>query len=131
MQNSGSAVPTSPVCCGYVAGGCSRRRPTAASPLRFSPYSQAVPLTHANIAASLSNIAATYELSPSDRSYLVMPLFHVHGLMAGLLSPLASGAAVILPKEGKFAAGVFWKDCCEHGATFFTAVPTMHQVGGE
>lgn len=44
---------------------------------------QAVPLTHGNIAASLTNIAATYELSPSDRSYLVMPLFHVHGLMAG------------------------------------------------
>jgi hypothetical protein len=82
-----------------------------------------------NIAASLSNIAATYEFVPSDRSYLVMPLFHVHGLMAGLLSPLSAGAAVILPKEGKFSASVFWKDCCDFGATFYTAVPTMHQVG--
>ena len=59
---------------------------------------QAVPLTHGNIAASLTNIAQTYEFVPSDRSYLVMPLFHVHGLMAALLSPLASGSAVILPK---------------------------------
>ena len=42
-----------------------------------------VPLTHANLAASLHNIAATYELTESDRSLLVMPLFHVHGLMAG------------------------------------------------
>ena len=88
-----------------------------------------MPLTHGNIAASLSNIAATYEFVPSDRSYLVMPLFHVHGLMAGLLSPLSAGAAVILPKEGKFSASVFWKDCCDFGATFYTAVPTMHQVG--
>lgn len=32
---------------------------------------------------SLANIAGTYELQPSDRSLLVMPLFHVHGLMAG------------------------------------------------
>lgn len=42
-----------------------------------------VPLTHANLAASLANIVATYELTPQDRSLLVMPLFHVHGLMAG------------------------------------------------
>jgi len=44
---------------------------------------QGVPLTHANLAASLANIVATYELTPRDRSLLVMPLFHVHGLMAG------------------------------------------------
>ena len=42
-----------------------------------------VPLNQGNLAASLSNIALTYELNPKDRSYLVMPLFHVHGLMAG------------------------------------------------
>ena len=42
-----------------------------------------VPLTHANLAASLVNIRETYELTPADRSLLVMPLFHVHGLMAG------------------------------------------------
>ena len=42
-----------------------------------------VPLTHANLAASLHNIAVTYELTDKDRSLLVMPLFHVHGLMAG------------------------------------------------
>ncbi|KAG1660672.1 hypothetical protein FOA52_006833 [Chlamydomonas sp. UWO 241] len=89
---------------------------------------KAVPLTHANIVASLANIQETYELCPSDVSYLVMPLFHVHGLMAGLLAPLASGSSVVLPKEGKFTAHVFWKDCCAHGATFYTAVPTMHQV---
>jgi long-subunit acyl-CoA synthetase (AMP-forming) len=47
-----------------------------------------VPLTHANLAASLDNIAATYELTPRDRSLLVMPLFHVHGLMAGAVHTL-------------------------------------------
>jgi len=44
---------------------------------------QGVPLDQGNLAASLANIAATYELTPQDRSLLVMPLFHVHGLMAG------------------------------------------------
>lgn len=48
-----------------------------------------VPLTHANLAASLDNIVATYELTPPDRSLLVMPLFHVHGLMAGACKSLA------------------------------------------
>lgn len=42
-----------------------------------------VPLNQGNLASSLENIALTYELDPRDRSYLVMPLFHVHGLMAG------------------------------------------------
>lgn len=62
----------------------------------------------------------TYEFTPEDRSLLVMPLFHVHGLMAGLLAPLAAGAAVILPAAGRFAASTFWKDAVEHGATFYT-----------
>ncbi len=47
-----------------------------------------MPLTHGNLAASLANIIATYELGPADRSYVVMPLFHVHGLMAGALLAL-------------------------------------------
>lgn len=49
-----------------------------------------VPLTHGNICASISNIRRTYDFSPQDRSLLVMPLFHVHGLMCGLLTQLAS-----------------------------------------
>ena len=48
---------------------------------------QGVPLSHGNLAASLRNIAVTYELGPGDRSLLVMPLFHVHGLMAGAMRP--------------------------------------------
>jgi len=87
-----------------------------------------VPLSHANLVASLRNIKETYEFSPSDVSLLVMPLFHVHGLMAGLLSPLLSGASVVLPEAGRFSAGTFWQDAVEHKVTFYTAVPTMHQI---
>ncbi|KAK9838743.1 hypothetical protein WJX74_002449 [Apatococcus lobatus] len=89
---------------------------------------KAVPLTHANLVASLANTMSTYEMQPSDRSLLVMPLFHVHGLMAGCLVPLAAGGSVILPAEGRFAASTFWRDAVQHQATFFTAVPTMHQI---
>jgi acyl-CoA synthetase (AMP-forming)/AMP-acid ligase II len=87
-----------------------------------------VPLSHENLVASLENIKDTYEFTPEDVSLLVMPLFHVHGLMAGLLSPLLSGASVVLPEAGKFSAGTFWQDATEHKVTFYTAVPTMHQI---
>ena len=73
-------------------------------------------------------LATPHTWQPMHRSLLVMPLFHVHGLMAGLLGPLAAHAAVILPAAGGFSARTFWQDAVQHGATFYTAVPTMHQV---
>jgi len=85
-----------------------------------------VQLTHLNIVSSLHNIQRTYELNPSDRTLLVMPLFHVHGLIAALLTTLASGGTVILPT--KFAASKFWQQVVTHGATWYTAVPTIHQI---
>ncbi|DBA69706.1 hypothetical protein WJX79_006063 [Trebouxia sp. C0005] len=87
-----------------------------------------VPLNQGNLASSLANIIATYELTPEDKSLVVMPLFHVHGLMAGLLAPLAAGGSAIIPAGGKFSAGTHWRDAVEHKATYYTAVPTMHQV---
>ena len=87
-----------------------------------------VPLTHANLMASVRNIGQTYEFNGEDRSVLVMPLFHVHGLMAGLLAPLAAGAAVYIPESGRFSASHFWRDMAACQATWYTAVPTIHQI---
>jgi acyl-CoA synthetase (AMP-forming)/AMP-acid ligase II len=87
---------------------------------------KAVPLTHKNLTRTMKNIQATYDLGPSDRTYLVMPLFHVHGLLAGFLAPLASAGSVIVPQ--KFSATQFWSDFIAHEANWYTAVPTMHQI---
>jgi len=57
---------------------------------------------------------------------LVMPLFHVHGLLAGFLAPLLSGGSVIVPM--KFSASEFWDDFITHNANWYTAVPTIHQI---
>lgn len=57
---------------------------------------------------------------------LVMPLFHVHGLLAGFLAPLLSGGSVIVPP--KFSASEFWEDFIAHKANWYTAVPTIHQI---
>ena len=87
---------------------------------------KAVPLTHRNLTRTMQNVENTYELGPQDRTMLVMPLFHVHGLLAGFLSPLKAGGSVIIPE--RFSARTFWTDFIEHKANWYTAVPTMHQI---
>jgi oxalate---CoA ligase len=87
---------------------------------------KAVPLTHRNLTRTMQNIRNTYELSTQDRTMLVMPLFHVHGLLAGFLSPLSAGGSVIVPE--RFSARSFWADFLEHKANWYSAVPTIHQI---
>jgi oxalate---CoA ligase len=85
-----------------------------------------VPLTHANVLWSARNIAAHYDLTAADCSLVVLPMFHGHGLIGATLSTLASGGSVIVPP--RFSASEFWKLFREHHATWYSAVPTIHQV---
>ncbi|MGE0364036.1 MAG: acyl--CoA ligase [Vicinamibacterales bacterium] len=85
-----------------------------------------VPLSHANLTISAHNVAATYQLTAADVSLCVMPLFHVHGLVASTLGTLASGGTVVVP--GKFSPLSFWRIAKEYGATWYSAVPTIHQL---
>jgi acyl-CoA synthetase (AMP-forming)/AMP-acid ligase II len=87
-----------------------------------------VPLTHANLAASVAGIQSTYHLGPDDATLLVMPLFHGHGLIASLLATLASGGGAYLPAAGWFSAHLFWDEITRTKATWYTAVPTVHQI---
>ncbi|KAF0908462.1 hypothetical protein E2562_025427 [Oryza meyeriana var. granulata] len=87
-----------------------------------------VPLTQRNLAASVQNIRGVYRLTETDATVIVLPLFHVHGLLCGLLASLASGASVTLPAAGRFSGSAFWADMREAGATWYTAVPTIHQI---
>jgi len=85
-----------------------------------------VPLLQRNLSASVRHILAALELGPEDVGLNIMPLFHIHGLMAGLLAPLAAGAQVACA-PGFNGLRVFeWLD--QVRPTFYTAVPTMHQV---
>jgi len=85
-----------------------------------------VPLSHTNLLASAANVVATYALTPADVSLCVMPLFHVHGLVASTLATLRSGGTIVVPP--RFSAGAFWPAVKTHRATWYTAVPTIHQV---
>ncbi|HET6156755.1 MAG TPA: acyl--CoA ligase [Dongiaceae bacterium] len=85
-----------------------------------------VPLRHGNLAASARNIAATLALTPQDRCLVIMPLFHIHGLVGALLSSLSAGASVHCPPGFNALKFFGWLDQAE--ATWYTAVPTMHQA---
>jgi len=85
-----------------------------------------VPLTQANVCASAYNIVDTLKLTPADRELSIMPLFHIHGLIAGLLAPLAAGSTVVCSPG--FNALKFFSWMAECRPTWYTAVPTMHQT---
>ena len=85
-----------------------------------------VPLKHANLSISAQNVARHYALSADDVSLCVMPLFHVHGLVASTLATLATGGAVVVP--AKFNPLSFWRVARDYGVTWYSAVPTLHQL---
>ncbi|MEX0922998.1 MAG: acyl--CoA ligase [Rhodovibrionaceae bacterium] len=85
-----------------------------------------VPLSQANLAASARHIGEALALTPQDRCLNIMPLFHIHGLIAAVLSSLAAGASVFCT-PGFNALKVFqWMGEAE--PSWYTAVPTMHQA---
>ena len=85
-----------------------------------------VPLAHKNIAASASNIRRTLGLAAQDRGLVIMPLFHIHGLIAALSAPISAGAEVCCTPGFNALKFFGWMD--ETKPTFYTGVPTMHQA---
>ncbi len=85
-----------------------------------------VPLSHRNVATSARQIREVLELSPSDRCLNIMPLFHIHGLMAAVTASLAAGASVWCTPGFNALRFFTWMD--EAKPTWYTAVPTMHQA---
>ena len=85
-----------------------------------------VPLLHRNVTASAYNIQKSLHLGSSDCGLHVMPMFHIHGLIASLLAPWSSGGRVFVSPG--FNALKFFAWMAEARPTWYTAVPTMHQA---
>ena len=85
-----------------------------------------VPLRHRNLLASTANIVATYALTGDDVAMCIMPLFHVHGLMASTLSTFAAGGVVVAP--ARFTPLGFWPVARAHSPTWYSASPTFHHL---
>ena len=85
-----------------------------------------VPLTQDNIRTSAENIRTTLALTPGDRCLNVMPLFHIHGLIAAILASISAGASIFCTPG--FNALKFFGWVEEAQPSWYTAVPTMHQA---
>ncbi len=85
-----------------------------------------VPLTHANICTSARNVQRALRLTREDRCLNIMPLFHIHGLIAAVLASLTAGASIVCTPG--FYAPKFFEWLSEFRPTWYTAVPTMHQA---
>jgi acyl-CoA synthetase (AMP-forming)/AMP-acid ligase II len=120
------------------AGDALRRAPAAGGPAAPSDVAlvlhtsgttsrpKIVPLTQANVCASARNVARTLALTAADRGLVIMPLFHIHGLIAGVLAPLSVGGMAFCSPG--FNALKFFGWMSEAEPTWYTAVPTMHQI---
>jgi acyl-CoA synthetase (AMP-forming)/AMP-acid ligase II len=85
-----------------------------------------VPLSQRNVSVSAGNIAATLAFTQNDCGLTIMPLFHIHGLIAGTLAPLSAGGRVFCTPGFDALKFFGWMD--EARPTWYTAVPTMHQA---
>ena len=85
-----------------------------------------VPLSHRNLCVSVRNVVETYRLTPEDVSLCIMPLFHVHGLVASTLATFFSGGTVVVP--ARFNALNFWSLVHRYGVTWYSAVPSIHRT---
>ncbi|OIM91852.1 hypothetical protein BLN97_25230 [Bradyrhizobium elkanii] len=85
-----------------------------------------VPLTHASVCLSADNVGAALELEARDRLLSVLPLFHGHGLISGLLAALAAGSSTVCPPG--FDATAFFGWLTEFRPTWYTAVPAIHRA---
>lgn len=85
-----------------------------------------VPLLQRNVMASARTINAHYRLGADDVSFCVMPLFHIHGLVASTFAAMAAGGTVVVPR--RFSPRRFWRQARDAGVTWFSAGPTLHQM---
>jgi acyl-CoA synthetase (AMP-forming)/AMP-acid ligase II/acyl carrier protein len=85
-----------------------------------------VPLTHSSVCLSAHNVGTAIELAPQDRLLSVLPLFHGHGLISGVIAALSAGSSVVCTSG--FDAEAFFAWLTEFRPTWYTAVPLIHRT---
>ena len=85
-----------------------------------------VMLDHANLIAMCRNVIDVFALTGADHSLLILPLFHVNGIVIGTVSPLLAGGRITV--AGRFSPKTFFSRVEQSGATYFSAVPTIYTM---
>ena len=85
-----------------------------------------VALSHRNVLAGMTNVVRALGLTAVDACLLLMPLFHVHGLIGCALATLSSGGRLILPRSPRASAAFTWFE--KGGPTWYSASPAVHHA---
>ncbi|MFX0579228.1 class I adenylate-forming enzyme family protein [Nocardia nepalensis] len=85
-----------------------------------------VMLDHGNIAAMCAMVIDAVRLDETDHSLLILPLFHVNGIVVSVLSPLLAGGRATI--AGRFSASSFLDAVERVRPTYFSAVPAIYAM---
>ncbi|WP_059021503.1 AMP-binding protein [Mycobacterium sp. M26] len=85
-----------------------------------------VMLDHANLDAMAAMSRDALSLGPSDRCLLILPLFHVNGIVVSVVNPLLAGASVMI--ADRFDPTTFFPVVETERPTYFSAVPTIYTM---
>jgi acyl-CoA synthetase (AMP-forming)/AMP-acid ligase II len=104
--------------------------PSTLALLIFTSGTTGVPkgvmLDHANLDAMAEMGRRALHVGPGDRCLLILPLFHVNGIVVSVLMPLLAGASVAIAE--RFDPNTFFDAVEHHRPTFFSAVPTIYTL---
>jgi acyl-CoA synthetase (AMP-forming)/AMP-acid ligase II len=85
-----------------------------------------VMLDHANLDAMAAMGRQALDIGPADRCLLILPLFHVNGIVVSVLAPLLAGASVVI--ADRFDPRTFFDLIERERPTYFSAVPTIYTM---
>ncbi len=114
-------------------GGCRRPgRDGAALVLSSSGTtgtSKIVPLSEDQLLHTARAVVSHHQLTAEDCGYSPLPLFHINGLVVGVLSTLVAGARLVLDR--RFSARSFWTVAGRNRVTWLNLVPAIITILGE
>lgn len=87
-----------------------------------------IPLSGPQLVATAAGVAEALQLDPSDRGYSPLPLFHINGLVVGVLSALVAGSTIVV--ERQFSRRSFWATVDRCGITWVNLVPAILAILG-
>lgn len=83
-------------------------------------------LTHHNLIMDAKYISEWFNLTPDTRMMCILPLFHVNGEVVTMMTPLCTGASVVLNR--RFSSATFWTYIAQYGVNLFSTVPTILSI---
>jgi long-chain acyl-CoA synthetase len=104
--------------------------PSTLALLIFTSGTTGVPkgvmLDHANLDAMAQMGRQALDVGPADRCLLILPLFHVNGIVVSVLMPLLAGGSVVI--ADKFDPHTFFDTVEAARPSYFSAVPTIYSM---